>query len=92
MAGDQPVEQMAQRRELLLDALSLVGLSLQLNPGRDVQRLDVEEILDPGGILDLAQEVPHGPQLGFTCGRAKKRDHARITMRGLCRESVSPRN
>jgi len=48
LLGVDPVESMAQRRELLLDALGLVGLRLDLDPGRDVQRLDVEEILDPG--------------------------------------------
>jgi hypothetical protein len=66
MAGDQPVEEMAQRRELLLDALGLVGTGLQLYPGRDMHGLDVEEINDPGGIFGPAQEVPHGPQVGFT--------------------------
>jgi hypothetical protein len=52
---------MAQRRELLLDALGLVGLCLDLDPSRDTHRLDVEGIADPGGISDLTQEVPHGP-------------------------------
>jgi hypothetical protein len=63
MAGDQPVEQMAQRRELLLDALGLVGLGLDLDPGRDVQRLDVEQVLDPGLGLDLIEEITDGAQI-----------------------------
>jgi hypothetical protein len=57
MAGDQPVEQMAQCRELLLDALGLVGLCLDLDPGRDVQRFDVEEVLDPGPGFNPAEET-----------------------------------
>ena len=65
MAGDQPVEQMAQRCELLLDALGLVGLGLELDPGRDMQRLDVEEVLDPG--LGL------GPQECRVCARDTRR-------------------
>jgi hypothetical protein len=39
---------MAQRCKLLLDALGFVGLRLDLDPGRNMQRLDVEEVLDPG--------------------------------------------
>jgi hypothetical protein len=63
MAGDQPVEQMAQRRELLLDALGLVRLCLDLDPGRDMQRLDVEEILDPSLGLSPVEEIADGAQI-----------------------------
>jgi hypothetical protein len=63
MAGDQPVEQMAQRRELLLGALGPLGLRLDLDPGRDMHRLDVEEVLDPNLGLDPADEVTDGAQI-----------------------------
>jgi hypothetical protein len=63
VAGHQPVEQMAQGRELLLDALGLIGLALELHPGRDMDGFDVAEVRDPGLDFRPAQEVPHGPQV-----------------------------
>jgi hypothetical protein len=39
LAGDQPVKEMPDRREPLLDGGRRVGPRLQLDPDRDVQRL-----------------------------------------------------
>jgi len=76
MAGDQPVEQMAQRRELLLDALGLPGLCLDLDPGRDMQRLDVDEVLDPGLGLGPVEEVTDGARIAVSSssGKSPRRD------------------
>jgi len=77
MAGDQPVEQMLQRRELLLDALGLVGMRLELDPGRDVQRLDVEEVLDPALGLGPVEKISVGAQIRLA-SMQKPRDIASV--------------
>jgi hypothetical protein len=62
LAHDQPVEEMPQGRELLLDALGLVAAHLELDPGRDMHRFDVEELADTAG-LGPVEKVAHGPQI-----------------------------
>ena len=63
LADDQPVEQHADRGEVLLDG-RLGGRGLQrLDIGGDVDRLDVDE-LDDAVLLEPGEEMAGGPVIG----------------------------
>jgi len=63
LADDQPVEEDADRRQMLLHRRLGDGVLEPLDIGRDVQRLDADELVyavlpEPG------EEVAHGPVIG----------------------------
>lgn len=68
MAGDQPVEQHADRRELLLDARRRVVLAQMLDIGGDVHRLDVGQPGDPMIVAPMAKSGRR-PAVGLACVR-----------------------
>jgi hypothetical protein len=75
LADDQPVEQHANGRKVLLHR-RLGGRRLQrLDIGRDVDRLDIGEFADLV-LLDPGKKVAHGPVIG----------HAGIFVSDLCGE------
>ena len=63
LAGDQPVEQVAQRGEPLLHGRRGVASRLLLDPGRDMQRLDGGDA-GHGRLGAPRQEIRHGAAIG----------------------------
>jgi hypothetical protein len=63
LADDQPVEEHADRRQMLLHRrLRHRGLEL-FDIGGDEQRLDADELVD-AVLLEPGEEVAHGPVIG----------------------------
>jgi hypothetical protein len=63
LAGDQPVEQRADGRQMLLDRRFLEIPAKRLDIGRHVQRLDVGKLAD-AAVLATGEEPPDGMQIG----------------------------
>jgi hypothetical protein len=62
-AGDQPIEQHADGGEVLLDGRLRHSLLERLYIGGDVERLDIDQPDDPGGI-EPGEEVRDGAVIG----------------------------
>jgi hypothetical protein len=75
LAGDEPVEQHADGREVLLDRRLFAILSQPLDIGRDVQRLDIGDLAN---LVSVAPgEEPHG---GVVIGLPRKRSRTRRSL------------
>ena len=72
LAGHQPIEQMAQRRQAQLRCWRSTGLGLLLDPGGDVQWLYGRDHGD-AVILAPGQEVGGGAAIGAPCVRVADR-------------------
>jgi hypothetical protein len=62
-AGDEPIEQHADGGEVLLDGRLRHSLLERLYIGGDVERLDIDQRDDPGGV-EPGEEVRDGPVIG----------------------------
>jgi hypothetical protein len=62
-AGDEPIEQHADRGEVLLDGRLRHSVLERLYIGGDVERLDIDQRDDPGGI-EPSEEVRDRPVIG----------------------------
>ena len=60
LAGDQPVEQHADRGQVLLDGRLRHRLTKVLDIGRDVQRLDISDAADPM-LVAPAEKIANRP-------------------------------
>ena len=63
LAGDEPVEQHADRGEVLLDGRFLEVLAEAADVSRDVHRFDVDELLDILAPIAPGEEAPAGMQV-----------------------------
>jgi hypothetical protein len=63
-AGDQPIEQHADGGKVLLDGRLRHSLLERLYIGGDVERLDIDQRPDPGGI-EPGEEVRDGPVIAM---------------------------
>ena len=63
LADDEPVEQHAHRGEVLLDGRLGGGVLQRLDIGRDMQRLDIDELGD-AALFEPGEERACGPVIG----------------------------
>ena len=73
LADDQPVEQHADRGEVLLDGRLLKILAERTDIGRDVHGLDRHELIEAPGVAP-GEEAPAGVEIGRAGIRVLDRD------------------